>query len=113
MSDRTLPSIVEIEWIDSMISGEGWAPVMSHLIDVDDMRHLSCGYLIHEDESKVVLAHSQSARLDDEWHVVGAVAIPQVAITGRKVLWEPPTPMTDEEKEAADTAFRERFRESL
>ena len=92
MADRKLPPIVQIEWVDSMVSGEGWAPVKDHLLDVDDMRHLSCGYLIHEDEAKVLLSHSQSARLDDDWHVVGVVAIPQVAITNRKILWEPEKP---------------------
>jgi hypothetical protein len=76
-----LGPILEVEFLDSC-SLEGWnsrdqlAPVTA-----DTLSCHAVGYLVHEDDSRLVLALAYT-----ESEVMSPLAIPQAVIVGRKVL---------------------------
>lgn len=79
---------VEVEWIDSN-SVTGWHPETEALMDIERPDHMLCcsiGYVIHEDENKLVITNGFAAQGAGLRDVGDVMSIPKVAIRDTKYL---------------------------
>ena len=66
--------LVEVEWIDSA-TRDGWGSIAEHT-DPAPLVCRTAGYLLVQDDKKVVIAHSQH----EDGDVCGSMTIPRVAV---------------------------------
>jgi hypothetical protein len=83
----TRPTLVEIEWIDSLFAENEWATIRAYQTsEITGTQQRTAGYLIHKDKDRYVVAGS----MNDCGHVcAGVIIIPKRAVTKIRAL---PTP---------------------
>src|SRR6476660_1318824 len=88
--ELTKPRPIYIRWLDSVRHEDGWS-TQDEWIETarhDTMLHHSIGFLIHEDENCLVLAHSLSHDTEP-YSAVGIMQIPMSAVLKRKWVADP------------------------
>lgn len=79
-------NVERVEWIDSGFHiSDGWQPVVEALADfkMDDMRVLSAGYVVYEDDDMLALTTTYSEQTGSAF---GLQLIAKSNITKREVL---------------------------
>lgn len=70
--------MVLVEWVDSLRSNVGWAPVAEHLVRGSQLACASVGFLVADEDDRVTIcAHDSLETLN----VVQCMTIPRVSIT--------------------------------
>jgi hypothetical protein len=68
---------VRITWTDSMTVSEGWASIEDYVTSSSSVSCVSLGFLINEDDEKLVLAMNYDP---DNDHVNQTIVIPRVSV---------------------------------
>lgn len=73
---------VEVSWVDSNFGGNGWLPI-AVAKDLPLSRCISIGFLVYEDDEKIILTTSHE---QDEDACAGIMVIPKVCIKETREL---------------------------
>jgi hypothetical protein len=83
------PSLVRLEWVDSNSYPGTWVTFDELTREASEGALLcfTAGYLIHESETTVTVAHSYTQKVSGDYNeLAGAITIPKVAIRRRETL---------------------------
>ena len=76
-----MATLVFVEWIDSTEYHTGWTP-LDEAEDADLLSIATVGFLLHEDDQKLVLSHTVGP-LDEPEQCMSLLSIPKGCITRR------------------------------